>query len=126
MIAHVEIGKIVFMTDTRYCPYAFDYPVSNWIVECNHSRRIMVDRVERKEMEPLLMNRIVANHMGLETLLELFDANDMQHTNKVILMHNSENNKDSQHFCNAVIDKTGKDVYVAEKGLEIDFNEKPL
>lgn len=120
-IDHPEIGRLIFITDTNYSPYTFEN-VNHWIIEANHSREIMEDKIHKDEISTFLMNKISNNHMSLETLIDLFEANDTSQTKNIVLTHGSDSNSHSVDFRQKIIDCTGKTTYVAEKGLKVNLN----
>ena len=111
-------SRTVFLTDTKYCPYALS-DVNNWIVECNHSFDILKDKIFKDEINISLLERIMDNHMSLETLLEMFSENDMSSATNIILIHGSDTNSHSERFKDAVIQSVGVITKVAENGLKM-------
>jgi len=121
-IEHIECGKIIFITDTKYSPYTFAN-VDCWLIECNNSEGILEEKIIRDEIHPSLMDRITENHISLETLIEIFDSNDMKSTRNIILLHGSDSNSHSEHFKKEVISRTGKPTCIAKKGLKLNLNK---
>jgi len=122
-ITHPDTGNIIFMSDTNYSPFTFSN-VNHWIVECNHSEELLENRVMNGKLDISLMRRIKENHMSLETLIDMFKANDLRYTNKIILIHVSDSNSDSKFFKRRIQEETGKEVFIAEKGMKINlYNE---
>jgi phosphoribosyl 1,2-cyclic phosphodiesterase len=121
-IDHPEIGRLIFATDTKDIDYKFS-SVNHWLIECNYSEKIIESRTIKDELGIDLMQRIVNNHMSLETLLINLEINNLKQTDKIILIHGSDYNSNSEEFKQSVIDSTGKDVYIAEKGLKLDLTK---
>jgi phosphoribosyl 1,2-cyclic phosphodiesterase len=115
-ITYPDTGNIIFMTDTNYSPFTFAN-VNHWIVECNYSEELLEKRAMEGKIDVTLMKRIKENHMSLETLITMFKANDLRYTNKIILIHGSDSNSDSKFFKRRVQEETGKEVFIAEKGI---------
>ena len=123
-IRHKDVGNLVFATDTRYIEYRFKN-INHWLIECNYSKEILDKRVE-DGFNPSLADRIVDDHMSLDTCKELFKANDLSKTRNIVLLHLSDGNSDAKQFHDEIHSLTRKSVYIADKGLEIDLNSKPF
>jgi phosphoribosyl 1,2-cyclic phosphodiesterase len=119
-IDHADIGRLVFITDTDYSPYAFNN-VNHWMVECNYSDKIIDAKLMYGNINPHLHRRVKNSHMSLETAIELFKANNLNVTRNIVLIHGSEGNSDPEEFKAEVMGATGKPVYVAEKGMEVNL-----
>lgn len=122
-ITYPDMGNTIFMTDTKYSPYLFSN-VTNWIIECNHSEKILMDNAINGKITSKLMNRIEDNHMSYENMVHYLCKSDLSITNKIILIHLSEMNSNSDDFRNGVIEMFGKDAYVAKKGLKLDLTKE--
>jgi len=66
-ITHPDCGNVIFMTDTKHCVYTFKN-INNWLIECNHSREILTNRVDSGQLEQVQANRVMENHLSLEEL----------------------------------------------------------
>ena len=124
LIEHEEIGKLLFLTDLEYCKYNFSKQKINHIIcECNYSKELVDENYEHS-----LRNRVLKTHMELETTRDLRRTNDNPTLLNVILIHLSEKNADSAQFQQKIEETTkyGANVYVAEKGLEVDLNLCPF
>jgi hypothetical protein len=53
-------------------------------------------------------------------------ANDLTGVNNIVLIHLSDSNSDAPRFQKEVRELTGKTVWVAEAGLEINFDKEPF
>lgn len=120
-IDHNEIGRLIFITDTNFSPYTFEN-VNHWVIECNHSRKILEEKILEGKIELFLMDKVSKNHMSIETLIDLFDSNDTSKTKNIVLIHGSDSNSHSVDFKQKIIDCTGKITYIAEKGLIVNLN----
>jgi hypothetical protein len=45
----------------------------------------------------------------------------LRYTNKIVLIHGSDSNSDSAYFKRRVQEETGKEVFIAEKGMNLNF-----
>ncbi len=124
IIRHIDLGQLVFATDTGYIEYTFK-STNHWLIECNYSKELM-DRAVDKGLHPILADRIVNDHMSLETCLDYLKANNLTNTNEIVLIHLSDGNSDAEQFKKEIYKATNKDTYIAEKGLEIDVSLYPI
>lgn len=123
-IKHADIGQLVFATDTGYIDYRFK-DVNHWLVEANYSKEILDKRVE-EGFNPCLADRIVKDHMSLETCKDYLSKNDLSKTRNIVLIHLSDGNSNAEQFKQEIHDSTKKDTYIAEKGLEINLSLCPI
>jgi hypothetical protein len=65
-------------------------------------------------------------YMNLQTCKELLSANDLSTTMNIVLLHLSDGNSNALEFKSEIEGITGKPVFIADKGLEIDLNIKPF
>lgn len=121
-IEHSECGKVIFITDTKYSPYIFTN-VEHWLIECNHSRQILEEKIINDEIHPSLMDRITENHISLETLIGIFESNNLIDTRNIVLIHGSDSNSNNEHFKQKVISATGKPTFIAKKGLKLNLKK---
>lgn len=125
LIAHPEIGKVVFATDTYYLRYKFD-GLTNVMIECNYDTQILQDNVDKGIIHPLVQRRTHESHMSLDTCLNTLKANDLTNVSQIVLLHLSNKNADGERFQKIVQQETGKITHIAKKGLEIEFNKTPF
>lgn len=122
LIKHEEMGKLLFLTDLEYCKYDFSsMKVEQIMVEANYS----MDLVDRDE--PNYEYRL-RGHMSLDTALKFIFTNDNPALRNVVLIHLSDKSGDPALFKQKTEEtvKYGANVYIAEKGLEVDMNLCPF
>lgn len=122
LIKHEEMGKLLFLTDLEYCKYDFSsMKVEQIMVEANYS----MDLVDRDE--PNYEHRL-RGHMSLDTALKFISTNDNPALRNVVLIHLSDKSGDPALFKQKTEEtvKYGANVYIAEKGLEVDMNLCPF
>lgn len=125
LIRHPECGSVLFATDTYYLKYRFN-GLSNILIECNYRidllrRNVQAGRIDHKRYE-----RTIESHMSYGTCLETLLANDLSRVNNIVLIHLSADNSHALEFAQGVAKATNKrNVFVAEPGMEIDFNKTP-
>ena len=119
-ITHPEIGSLVYATDTEYVRWRFK-AVNHILCEANYDMQF-VDRDE-----PNYEHRL-RGHMSLDTALEFISTNDNPALRNVVLIHLSDKSGDPALFKRKTEEtvKYGADVYIAEKGLEVDMNLCPF
>ena len=125
LVFHEEMGQMLFATDTYYLKYTFPN-LSYIMLECNYETGIIEQNVRDKVIPPFYKDRVFRSHMSLETHISTLRANDLSRVNAVVLLHLSHNNSDPAMFKKAVEEATGKLVFVAEKGLDIQFNREMI
>jgi phosphoribosyl 1,2-cyclic phosphodiesterase len=125
LIRHDECGTVLFLTDTVYSPYKFSGLV-NVIVEANYCQTVLDRRLAAGENPKFLHDRVIESHMSIAHCKDLLRANDLTHVNNIVLIHLSDGNSDACRFKKEVQDITGKNVHIAEAGMEITFNRTPF
>ncbi len=125
LINHAECGNVLFLTDTYYSEYTFK-GLNNLLLECNYDENILQENIEQGRINPTVKRRIETSHMSLQTAIQLLDANDLTAVNNIVLIHLSENNSHAENFKQAVKSATGKNVFVADAGMELNFGKTPF
>lgn len=122
LIHHSDCGKVLFLTDSYYSPYVFN-GLNNIIVEVNFSEEILNQNIVDNKIEPMLADRVRENHMSLEASKELLKSNDLTNVNNIVLTHLSDGNSNAKQFQEEIVKSTGKNIIVADKEIEIEFNK---
>ena len=122
LIDHPESGLFPFITDTHYCPFRFP-GMNNIMVEANYSDKIIERRLQEGSTIGFVRNRVIQSHMEIDTTLDFLRANDLSKVNNIVLLHLSSGNSDAPEFMRLVRNMTGKSVFVAKKGMDIEFNK---
>lgn len=120
LIQHKEIGKLLFITDSYYCKYKFK-GVNHIMIECNYSEDILRENLENEVIHPVLRDRLIKSHFSLENVKEFLKANDLSKVRNLMLIHLSSSNSNANEFKSQIERLTGKPVYIANKGLEIEL-----
>ena len=119
-ITHKEMGKLVYITDTKYVRHKFknlDYIM----VECNHSKELIY-----QNMMQSLGERIMNTHMGLDTCKGFIQANNSPSLRNIVLMHLSSQNSDEKLFKKEIEGLVRCPVYIATKGLKVNLDKIPF
>ena len=124
-IDHPESGKIIFITDTHYVKYKFPV-INNLLIECNYSMEIMDRNMEKGYLSTIVRDKILKKHMSLDTCKQFLSANDLSNVQNIVLIHLSNGNSNANQFKREIQELTGKNVFIASKGLNIDFNKEPF
>jgi phosphoribosyl 1,2-cyclic phosphodiesterase len=122
LIHHHESGLICFITDTNYCHYTFK-GLNNILIEANYSNEIIEKNLLDKTASLYIRNRVLTYHMEFETTKAFLRANDLTRVNNIVLLHLSMDNSNKDQFRREVIELTGKQVFIADQGLDIELNE---
>lgn len=121
LIHHNEMGKLLFITDSYYCKYNFK-GLNHILLECNHSNKILRENVDQGIVPVSLSRRIIKSHFSVDNAKEFLKASDIQNVREIVLIHLSGDNSDPKEFISVIEKATGKVVYIARKGLEIDLS----
>ncbi|MGG5506748.1 MULTISPECIES: MBL fold metallo-hydrolase [unclassified Myroides] len=123
LINHNDCGVTLFLTDTFYSPYRFK-GLNNLIVEANFCEDIIEEKL--KLDKAFLKNRILKSHLSIQKCIDLLRINDLSQVNNIVLIHLSDSNSNELEFKEKVHAVTGKTTFVANDGLEIEFNKTPF
>jgi phosphoribosyl 1,2-cyclic phosphodiesterase len=121
LIHHEECGTVLFLTDTVYSPYVFK-GLNNLIIEANYCEEVLEAKLNNGT-EKFLRDRVIESHLSIQNCKELLKANDLSKVNNIVLIHLSNNHSDAEKFQREVKELTGKNVVVADAGMEIEFGK---
>lgn len=119
-IQHPDIGSLIYASDTEYIKYRFKN-LNHILVEANYSDDLVArDAVNR--------DHVLRGHMSLQTATDFISTNDNPALRNVVLLHLSASNSDADYFLQKTKEtiKYGADVYMAEKGLEVNLDLVPF
>lgn len=123
-IEHPEMGKLLFVTDTMMLEYTF-FGLNHILLEANYADSILNENIDNGTTQPFLRERLMKSHMELETTKEILQSNDLSGVRNIVLIHLSGGNSNAKMFTEEVIKVTGKPVYAAVKGLELNLSLNP-
>lgn len=121
LIHHPEMGNTLALTDSYYIEYKFK-GLNNVLMEVNYDTEIL----EKRNIHQSLKNRIVLNHMNIDTAIELLQANDLTQVNNIVLLHLSDSNSHAENFKKKIEQITGKTVTIADAGVSINLDKTPF
>lgn len=125
LIHHSECGLVLFLTDTAYVEYKFP-GLNNIIIEANYDMEIIRQKMGPDSDLKFLKNRILTSHFNIDNCIEFLKVNDLTAVNNIVLIHLSDGNSNEEDFAMRVSEATGKSVFVADNGMNIQFNETPF
>jgi phosphoribosyl 1,2-cyclic phosphodiesterase len=125
LIDHADTGLILFLTDTVYSPYRFP-GLSQVIVEANYCEHILEEKRQAGATIDMLRDRVIESHMSFQNTKQLLKANDLTQVKNIVLIHLSNSHSHARRFKHEAEQLTGKQVHIAEAGMEIDLNKSPF
>lgn len=111
--------RILYCTDTQVIPEVI-HDVNYAIIECNYD----FDIVFEKGLAGNDSGSHFEYHHSLQKCIEYLSNINNAKLNKVIISHLSDNNSDERYFKKRILEETGLNVFVAEKGLEVSINKE--
>jgi len=104
--------RLFYATDTMYIKYQ-PKNIHYYMVEVNYQKKYLEESVKAGTMSRENMRRIMRSHMGLDTTVEFFKANDMSKVKEIHLLHLSERNANPEEVKETVQRISGVPVYIA-------------
>lgn len=128
IIGHPEAGRILFLTDTAFCPYDFRaLHLDHILVEANYDDGILDGNVASGLVDATRADRTRRDHMSLRSACELIRADQTAELKNVILIHLSSQNADAAKFARRA-EETAlfAKIAVAKAGLTVDLNKSEI
>lgn len=122
LIEHIEMGRLLFMTDYEYCPFVFkSFEIEHMLIECNYIDKY-VDRDSAK------YKHVLRGHAGLDTVLDFIKANQTNNLQNIILCHLSDENSNEEEILQAVreVVSPSVNVLIANKNVVVKVNKYPF
>lgn len=117
--------KILFATDTYFIRYSFK--ALNYImVECNYIPELLDWNVAQGRVDITHRNRLIKSHFSLPHVIEFLRANNMETVKKIVLLHLSDDNSDSNKMLAEIREITRRHTCLAEPGITIAFDKAPF
>lgn len=111
LIAHKEMGKLLYITDTNLVKWKFR-DINHILLGVNYDKDL-VDTDNPKA------NHVFRGHLSIDTACDFVKANDSDSLQNVIMCHLSSENSDSDSFIEKMKKVAcGANVDVAERGKE--------
>jgi hypothetical protein len=121
LINHEETGNFCFITDACEVPYQFK-DLNHILVESNYDKEI----IDTNDTNYILRDRVVQSHLSFDSCLEFISRQDLSNVHNIVLLHASDTNSSIDAFATQVTQKFIKSVFIARKGLKINFNINPF
>ena len=121
LISHPEMGNLLFLTDTWYCPYKIEN-LSQIMMEINYSEEILRANTLSGLVSPFVAARVRTNHMELQTGKDLLFANDLSQVQNIVLLHLSDANSNAVEFQSDIYEQTKIKTTLAERDERIRLN----
>jgi len=102
--------RLVYLTDTAYSKYKFA-DATIMALEANWGE----EEIRESRLDSHRFTRTTSNHMSIERLIRMLQANDLSNVREIHLLHLSDQNSDAASFKEEVQRATGKLVFVAPK-----------
>lgn len=123
LIQHKDMGKLLFITDSYYCKYKFQ-EVDHVLVECNYKKELLNKNIDKGIIPEWLKDRITKSHFELENVKNFLKSSDLSRTKNIVLVHLSSQNSDKTLFKAEIERETGRPVFIARKGLELNISKE--
>jgi len=118
-------SKILFATDTYFIRNRFS-GLDFLLIECNYCKDTLDANIETGFIPREMKNRLLESHFSLEHVKEFLSANDLSKVKKIVLLHLSYNNSDAERMIREITELTGKEVAIAEAGLNVPLELYPF
>lgn len=124
IIEHEDMGRMLFVTDTMMLEYRVP-GLNHILLEANYAEDILDAKIEAGSVPLSMKPRLIHSHMEIETTKGILRANDLSRVNEIVLIHLSNGNSDERRFVREVQETSGKPVYAAVAGLELNLSINP-
>lgn len=126
LIRHPDmLGNLLFCTDTAAIPYTFD-DVQTLMIEADYDENILARNETEGKIHPALARRIRQSHYSITQAINFCRNRDISKLRNIVLIHLSRHNSSADDFRNKMIQATGKPVYIAIPGLEVEVGNNPF
>lgn len=95
------------------------------MIECNYSDAALEEAIERGYTHPSMRNRLMTTHMELKTVSKFILSHDLANVYNIILLHLSRFNSDRKEFVDTLTGATGKNILIADPGINIELTNNP-
>lgn len=124
VIEHADMGKMLFVTDTMMFEYRIEN-LSHILLEANYSDEILDYNIENSITPASMRPRLLQSHMEIKTTEKILLSSNLDSVNEIVLIHLSHNNSDAEQFKQRIMQKTGKPVIIAQRGVTVDVSKEP-
>lgn len=124
VVEHEEMGKMLFITDTMMFEYRIEN-LSHIMIEANYSDEILDYNIDNGITPASMRPRLLQSHMEIKTTENILLSSNLERVNEVVLIHLSNHNSDAEQFKQRIMQKTGKPVIIAKRGVCVDVSKEP-
>lgn len=124
LIEHEDMGKLLFVTDTMMLRYHFP-GVNHIMIEANYEDGILDYNIGQGITEAWQKPRLLASHLEIRQTAKILQRSDLNTVQNIVLLHLSSRNSDAELFKRMAQEATGKPVYIARPGLELELTKQP-
>lgn len=124
VIEHAEMGKMLFVTDTMMFEYRIEN-LSHILIEANYSDEVLDYNIENGITPTSMRSRLLQSHMEIKTTENILLSSNLDSVNEIVLIHLSNNNSDAEQFKQRIMQKTGKPVIIAKRGVTVEVSKQP-
>lgn len=115
---------MLFVTDTMMFEYRIEN-LSHILIEANYSDEILDYNIENSITPASMRPRLLQSHMEIKTTEKILLSSNLDSVNEIVLIHLSRNNSDAEQFKQRIMQKTGKPVIIAQRGVTVDVSKEP-
>ena len=95
------------------------------MIEANYSDPILQANINSGVVPASMKERLLHSHMELKTLKDILRVNDLTSVKELILLHLSGDSSNEEVFIQEVRKSSGKPVYIAKSGFQINLSNTP-
>lgn len=119
-ICHKDMGKMVYITDTKCVSWDFSkMKLNHVLISSNYDEDLLEDGAKKEH--------VLRGHLSVQYVCEKFiKSNKSNALRNIILCHLSHDNSDKDKMIAEVQKVANCPVYVAEKGMEIELSLTPF
>lgn len=106
--------RVLYLNDTSFSRYTFK-GLTHFLIECNYSKKILLQNVELGTVSPYRRDRVYKNHFALNDVIDFLKESDLTDTKEIHLLHLSDDNADPESFLTKVQREVGVPTFIAKK-----------
>jgi len=117
--------RVLFATDTYFIRNKFKN-LNYVLIESNFCKDTLDQNIKDGFIAQGMKNRLLESHFSLEHVKDFLAANDLTWVEQIVLLHLSDSNSNSERMVREITELTGKEVVIADAGLDIPLNLYPF
>lgn len=121
LVSNPKMGKLCFVTDSGKVPWTFN-GLSHILCEVNWTEDDMIDSIIDGKF--IQRERLLENHLSFDRAIDFLKRNINAKTRNIVFLHLSNNNTNYHKILSeAKRQLSFENIFIAEKGLEIEINK---